>query len=63
VVTMKKFQDICGGQEEASVILRYLSGCRTAQYLSVNKKDFVEVTEVIIPIKKNAIREDFSLYM
>jgi len=60
---MKKFQDICGGQEEASVILRYLSGCRTAQYLSVNKKDFVEVTEVIIPIKKNAIREDFSLYM
>lgn len=63
MVTMKKFQDICGGQEEASVILRYLSGCRTAQYLSVNKKDFVEVTEVIIPIKKNAIREDFSLYM
>ncbi|KAG2406465.1 uncharacterized protein HKW66_Vig0057210 [Vigna angularis] len=46
VVTMKKFQDICGGQEEASVILRYLSGCRTAQYLSVNKKDFVEGVKV-----------------
>ncbi|ESW35248.1 hypothetical protein PHAVU_001G218900 [Phaseolus vulgaris] len=46
IVTMKKFQDICRGQEEASVILRYLSGCRTAQYLSVNKKDCVEGVKV-----------------
>lgn len=46
VVTMKKFQDVCGGPDEASVILRYLSGCRTAQYLSVNKKEFVEGVKV-----------------
>ncbi|CAJ1872309.1 unnamed protein product [Sphenostylis stenocarpa] len=46
MVTMKKFQDVCGGQDEASVILRYMSGCRTAQYLSVNKKDFIEGVKV-----------------
>ncbi|KAK7397036.1 hypothetical protein VNO78_18202 [Psophocarpus tetragonolobus] len=46
VVTMKKFQDICGGPDEASVILRYLSGCRTAQYLSVNKRDFLEGVKI-----------------
>nr|AFK38291.1 unknown [Lotus japonicus] len=39
IITMKKFQDVCGGPDEASVILRYLSGCRTAQYLSVHKKE------------------------
>ena len=43
---MKKFQDMCGGPDEASVMLRYLSGCRTAQYLSVNKKDFLEVQKL-----------------
>ena len=46
IVTMKKFQDMCGGPDEASVMLRYLSGCRTAQYLSVNKKDFLEGVKV-----------------
>ncbi|KAL2345545.1 hypothetical protein Fmac_006830 [Flemingia macrophylla] len=46
IVTMKKFQDICGGPDEASVILRYLSGCKTAQYLSVNEKEFVQGVKV-----------------
>ncbi|CAL0302355.1 unnamed protein product [Lupinus luteus] len=46
IVTMKKFQGICGGPEEASAILRYLSGCGTAQYLSAHKKEFVEGVKV-----------------
>ncbi|XP_058738426.1 uncharacterized protein LOC131610484 [Vicia villosa] len=46
IVTMKKFQEICGGPDEASVMLRYLSGCRTAQYLSVLKNEFVEGVKV-----------------
>ncbi|OIV95333.1 hypothetical protein TanjilG_07489 [Lupinus angustifolius] len=46
IVTMKKFQGICGGPEEASAILRYLSGCGTAQYLSVHKKEFVEGVKI-----------------
>lgn len=50
VVTMKKFQDICGGPDEASVILRYLSGSRTAQYLSVNEKEFVQGVKVSLSV-------------
>ncbi|MED6149801.1 hypothetical protein PIB30_066106 [Stylosanthes scabra] len=46
IITMKKFQDICGGPDEASAILRYMSGCGTAQYLSINKKEFVEGVKV-----------------
>ncbi|KAK7284504.1 hypothetical protein RJT34_19250 [Clitoria ternatea] len=46
IVTMKKFQDICGGQDEASVIMRYLLGSRMAQYLSVQKKEFVEGVKI-----------------
>jgi hypothetical protein len=52
---MKKFQEICGGPDEASVMLRYLSGCGTAQYLSVLKNEFVEVrklSKVILMIRK-----------
>ncbi|XP_027351715.1 charged multivesicular body protein 7 isoform X1 [Abrus precatorius] len=46
IITMKKFQDICGGSDEASVILRYMSGCKTTQYLSVHKKEFVEGVKI-----------------
>ncbi|KAK7259094.1 hypothetical protein RIF29_24690 [Crotalaria pallida] len=46
IITMKKFQDICGGPEEASAILRYMSGCGTAQYLSVHKKEFIEGVKI-----------------
>ena len=40
---MKKFQDICGGTREASAVLSYLSGCGKAQYLSISKKELIEV--------------------
>ncbi len=43
VVTMKKFQDICGGPEEASAVLSHLSETGKAQYLSIRKKEVVEV--------------------
>lgn len=46
IITMKKFQEVCGGPDEASVMLRYLSGCRTAQYLSVLKNEFVEGVKI-----------------
>lgn len=46
IITMKKFQEICGGPDEASVMLRYLSGCGTAQYLSVLKNEFVEGVKI-----------------
>uniref|UniRef100_A0A2N9G718 Charged multivesicular body protein 7 n=1 Tax=Fagus sylvatica TaxID=28930 RepID=A0A2N9G718_FAGSY len=46
VVTMKKFQDICGGPEEASAVLSHLSETGKAQYLSIRKKEFVEGVKV-----------------
>ncbi|KAJ4825575.1 hypothetical protein Tsubulata_006510 [Turnera subulata] len=46
VVTMKKFQSLCGGPNEASAILSHLSGSGKAQYLSVNRKEFVEGVKI-----------------
>ncbi|KAF2324985.1 hypothetical protein GH714_022089 [Hevea brasiliensis] len=46
IVTMRKFQDMCGGPNEASAVLSYLSGQGKAQYLSVNKKEFIEGIKV-----------------
>ncbi|KAI4301607.1 hypothetical protein L6164_034868 [Bauhinia variegata] len=46
IITMKKFQDICGVPDEASAILRYMSGCGKAQYLSVHKKEFIEGVKI-----------------
>ncbi|XP_047333323.1 charged multivesicular body protein 7 [Impatiens glandulifera] len=46
IVTMKMFTDICGDSKEAYVMLSYLSGCRKAQYFSINKQDFLEGVKV-----------------
>lgn len=46
VITMKKFQDICGGTREASAVLSYLSGCGKARYLSISKKELIEGVKV-----------------
>lgn len=46
IITMRKFQDICGGSKEASAILSYLSGCRKVQYLAINKGEFMEGVKV-----------------
>lgn len=43
VITMKKFQDMCGGRDEASAVLSFLTGCRKALYLSISKNEFTEV--------------------
>lgn len=42
IVTMSKFQVICGGPKEASVILSYLSKCGKAKYLAIRRKDLIE---------------------
>ncbi|KAJ7977758.1 Charged multivesicular body protein 7 [Quillaja saponaria] len=46
VVTMWKLQDICGGPDEASAVLSYLSSSGKAQHFSVSKKDFVEGVKI-----------------
>lgn len=43
IVTMGRFQDICGGPGEASAVLSHLSETGKARYLSVRRKEFIEV--------------------
>ena len=40
---MVKFQNICGGPDEATAILSYLTECGKARYLSKEQKELVEV--------------------
>ncbi|KAI5674845.1 hypothetical protein M9H77_05795 [Catharanthus roseus] len=46
VITMRNFLGICGGQEESSAVLSYLSGGGKAKYLVINKKDVIEGVKV-----------------
>ncbi|PQQ12074.1 charged multivesicular body protein 7 isoform X1 [Prunus yedoensis var. nudiflora] len=46
IVTMKRFQDICGGAYEASALLSHLSAQGKARYLSLSKGDFIEGVKV-----------------
>ncbi|KAK2649852.1 hypothetical protein Ddye_017341 [Dipteronia dyeriana] len=46
IITMEKFKDMYGGTDEASAVLSYLAGCGKAQYLSINKKEFIEGLKV-----------------
>nr|GMD70893.1 charged multivesicular body protein 7 isoform X1 [Ipomoea batatas] len=45
IITMRNFQEICGGMKEAYAILGHLSGAGKAKYLAItNKRDQVEST-------------------
>lgn len=48
---MKKFQELCGGSVEKSAILKYLTGCGKAQYISICKKEHIEVLYIIVEQK------------
>lgn len=48
VITMSKFQEICGGSKEASAILSHLSECQKAKYFVINKNDRVEGVKVCL---------------
>lgn len=43
VVTMRKFQGICGGVKEAAAILSYLAARGRARHLMLNKTEPMEV--------------------
>ncbi|XP_038875996.1 uncharacterized protein LOC120068336 isoform X2 [Benincasa hispida] len=46
IITMVKFQNICGGPDEATVILSYLIGYGKARYLSKEKKELLEGVKI-----------------
>lgn len=43
VITMKRFQELCGGPDEASAVLSHLVAQAKARYLSLSKGDLIEV--------------------
>ncbi|KAI4384905.1 hypothetical protein MLD38_002990 [Melastoma candidum] len=46
VITKRRLQEICGGIEEASVILSYLLGRSKVLYLSIRKKELIEGVKI-----------------
>ncbi|KAM1668454.1 hypothetical protein TB2_047300 [Malus domestica] len=42
VITLKRFQDLCGGPDEASAVLSHLVEQAKARYLSLSKGDLIE---------------------
>ncbi|PWA35405.1 SNF7 family protein [Artemisia annua] len=51
IITMSKFQTICGGSKEASIILSHLSKCGKAKYLAVRRNDLIEGVKVSLSSK------------
>ncbi|CAK7348555.1 unnamed protein product [Dovyalis caffra] len=46
IITMNKFQGMCGGPTEATALLSYLAGLGKAQYLSISKKEVIEGVKI-----------------
>lgn len=51
IITMAKFQMICDGPKEASVILSHLSKCGKAKYLATRRQDLIEGVKVSLSSK------------
>nr|XP_043621567.1 uncharacterized protein LOC122593245 isoform X2 [Erigeron canadensis] len=51
IITMNKFQVICGGAKEASVILSHLSKHGKAKYLAIRREDLIEGVKVSLSSK------------
>lgn len=48
VMTMERFQNLCGGFEEANVVMAYFLDCRRAQYLLIDREDHIEVKLLLL---------------
>ncbi|KAF3436620.1 hypothetical protein FNV43_RR23712 [Rhamnella rubrinervis] len=48
IITMGRFQHICGGVDEASAVLSYLSGQGKAQYILVKKGEIIQGVKVCL---------------
>ncbi|KAM7521363.1 hypothetical protein LguiA_011265 [Lonicera macranthoides] len=59
IITMKKFQELCGGSKEAYAVLSHLSASGKAKYLLINKKGSIE--GVKISLTPGAVSDTMSL--
>ncbi|XP_023743647.1 uncharacterized protein LOC111891814 isoform X2 [Lactuca sativa] len=51
IITMARFQVICEGPKEASVILSHFSKCGKAKYLAIRRQDLIEGVKVSLSPK------------
>ncbi|KAI7748433.1 hypothetical protein M8C21_007591 [Ambrosia artemisiifolia] len=51
IITMSKFEVICGGPKQASVILSHLCKCGKAKYLAIRRNDLIEGVKVSLSSK------------
>uniref|UniRef100_A0A7N0TUB7 Charged multivesicular body protein 7 n=1 Tax=Kalanchoe fedtschenkoi TaxID=63787 RepID=A0A7N0TUB7_KALFE len=57
IITKEMFQALCGGPNEASSILSYMSECGKARYIFIKKAEVIEVSEAI-QIGARAMKEN-----
>ncbi|KAJ0565378.1 putative Snf7 family protein [Helianthus annuus] len=63
IITMSKFQVICGGPKQASVILSHLSKCGRAKYAAIRRNDLIEGVKVSLSSKtiSGATTSDYDI--
>ncbi|MFS7942385.1 putative Snf7 family protein [Helianthus anomalus] len=63
IITMSKFQVICGGPKQASVILSHLSRCGRAKYVAIRRNDLIEGVKVSLCSKtiSGATSSDYDI--
>ncbi|KAM0027381.1 putative Snf7 family protein [Helianthus debilis subsp. tardiflorus] len=63
IITMSKFQVICGGPKQASVILSHLFKCGRAKYVAIRRNDLIEGVKVSLSSKtiSGATSSDYDI--
>lgn len=63
VMTRGRFESLCGGFEEADVIMSYFTNCRRAQYLLIDKDECIEGVKIsLVPVPvTNVSQVDYNL--
>lgn len=63
VMTMGRFESLCGGFEEADVIMRFFLNCRRAQYLLIDKDEHIEGVKIaLVPVPiANVTQLDYNM--
>lgn len=63
VITRGRFESLCGGSEEADVVMSYFINCRRAQYLRIDKDELIEGVKIsLLPVPvTNVSQLDYNM--
>lgn len=63
VITRGRFESLCGGFEEADVVMSYFINCRRAQYLRIEKDEHIEGVKIsLLPVPvTNVSQLDYNM--